>query len=175
MLEDQAFKYWCSYNQGAANTFMVFCAAWSFKSARAFYSKAFAGSKPFSAAFDRKFETIVRPLFLVSMVHFFCLQLPLVMTDIYTLAVMPPRYRYEITTVAFDNLLLQLTIFGLEIFEFVMMRRKAKKTAGAEKEFLPTYKKMRRQALDQVQVKSTYARDSDRDEDSLQFSKLDVD
>jgi len=135
---------------------LAFTAVWSFKSARAFYSKAFSGSKHFSAAFDRKFQTIVRPLFLVSMVHFLCLQLPLVMTDIYTIAVMPARYRYEISTVALDNLVLQLTIFALEIYEFTMMRAKAKKTGSGEKEFLPAFKRMRREAIEQIQVKSAY-------------------
>ena len=106
MVEDQAFKYWTQYNPKATIIFLTFSTLWSFKAIRAFYSKAFQGSKFFNAAFDTKFKTIVRPLFLVSMVHFTCLQLPLVMTDIYVITVIPPKYRNQITTVAFDNLIL---------------------------------------------------------------------
>ena len=152
MVEDQAFKYWTQYNQKVTMVFLSLGTLWSFKINRAFYSKAFKGSKSFDAAFDTKFKTIVKPLFLVSMVHFSCFQLPLMMTDIYTIAVIPPKYRNQITTVAFDNLILQLAVFALEICEFNIMRQKskAKRIDKEETNFLPTYKKMRRHALDQV-------------------------
>lgn len=106
------------------------------------------------------------------MVHFTCLQLPLVMTDIYVITVIPPKYKNQITTVAFDNLLLQLTVFALEILEFNMMRFKSKMNGSdaEDKSFLPKFRKMRMQALDQIKVKSNYLED-----DFLQNSRLELD
>ena len=64
-------------------------------------------------------------------------------------------------------------MFALEICEFNIMRQKskAKRIDKEETNFLPTYKKMRRHALDQIYVKSNY-----QDDESFQeSSKLDMD
>ena len=133
---DKAFGHWCSYNSSVSTIFLTVTTWWSFKMARCYYCK-FLNSN-FNAAFDNKFNTIVRPLFALSMVHFALFQIPVMFTDVYTLMTFGPEY--EITTCALDNLVLQLIIFVLEIIEFNHL--KEKKT---NEEFLPTFKRLKYQ------------------------------
>jgi len=57
-------------------------------------------------------------------------------TDVYTLLTFGPEF--EITTCAFDNLVLSLSIFVLEIVEYNQLKKQPSK-----EELMPTFKRLK--------------------------------
>lgn len=161
--DDAPFKHWCSYHDRLSTLYFILTSCLSFKMARCFYARVFKGSKYFDAAFDSKFESIIRPMFITSMINFVCVSVPIILADLYTL--MAFNWRYEIAALAFDNLLLALVIFVLEIIEF----KKARASYTVEPlDFLPTLRKIKLRTLRQTMVQSSLPEGAaPRDEESL--------
>jgi len=117
--EDSAFDHWCSYFPVASTTIFGLSATINFKLVRLFRVD-FAQANG-DAAFNNEFKTFIRPLFIFSTAAFIFQAIPMILTDIFTIVII--RWDYEIVTMAFDNLVLSLVVFVLEIAEFKLSRR----------------------------------------------------
>lgn len=70
------------------------------------------------------------------MASFACITIPVMLADIY--AIVFVRWDYELVALGFDNFVLSIMIFVLEILEFLYARAKSRGEQYAEKEdFLP--------------------------------------
>lgn len=67
--------------------------------------------------------TIVRPLFIASIVNFVLQVMPIVVMDIYAFIYVP--WGYQIMVMGVDNMILSLVIFILEIIEFSYYKKLA--------------------------------------------------
>lgn len=110
---------------------MAFGAIYSFKVNRLFYAK-FEQKPYFSATYEEQFRSVVRPIFIFSMLGL--LQVgPITLVNAYSIWML--RWGYELKTLAIESVILSITILVLEIYEFVLYQNMEPKYLGVQDYF----------------------------------------
>ena len=82
--DDQAFKYWTDENIKPYRIIKWLMFLYSFKAVRLLYSQI--QNKPyFDAPFERKYQTLIKPLFFVTVINFLLQAGPIILMDCYNL------------------------------------------------------------------------------------------
>lgn len=90
---------------------------------RLFYCKFFVKKPWFSATFNNQYSTVIRPLFIATVLNFLLQVGPIILMDAYNLMFIP--WGYQIMVMSIDNMMLALVTFVLEIVEFAYFKRMA--------------------------------------------------
>jgi hypothetical protein len=120
LIDDRPFRHWRDRNHKASVVFIVISALYSFKAVRLFICELFQ-KEYFNAAFEDKYRTMIRPMFIISMVGLLQV-VPVGFVDAYT--IWQIEWGYELKTLAIENLTLAVVIFLLEIYEFNLYKEK---------------------------------------------------
>ena len=92
--EDPAFKYWIEENEKGIRIYAWTAGIVSFKLLRGLYCKAnIRGRKAiFDAAFTDRYEALVFPLFVLTIVNLIIQVIPVLIDDVYTIVFIPWGY-----------------------------------------------------------------------------------
>ena len=120
LIDDLPFKHWMKKYDTETRVVFAVSTLFTFKLCRLLFSQL--RNRPwFNAACEDRFKALIRPLFILSMLSLLqaC---PIFLVNIYTIWLL--RWGYEIKTLSIESIILCFAILGLEIYEFVLHKRK---------------------------------------------------
>jgi hypothetical protein len=82
-----------------------------------------SGDLYFNAAAESRYRTLIKPLFIATVLNFVLQVTPVLMMDIYNFIFV--EWGYQIMVMSVDNFILAITIFILEIIEFRHYKKQA--------------------------------------------------
>jgi hypothetical protein len=89
---DNAFKHWSMDHPKAIRGYTIISALLNFKLLRGLYSHLFKSNLNFKASFEDCYDTLVKPLFVSTIVNLFVQVIPVLIIDIYTIIFIPWGY-----------------------------------------------------------------------------------
>lgn len=89
--QDSAYKHWVDQNKKAYVIVRYVALAWNFKQVRMMYSN-FLNKEYFNGAFESRYKTLIKPLFILSVINFVIQVMPILLMDIYNLIFIPWGY-----------------------------------------------------------------------------------
>jgi len=120
LIKDKPFEHWRDQYTREMRITTVVSTVYSFKATRVLYS-GFLSKPYFDAVCENRFRTLLRPFFLITMASVLGTGVILI-ANVYTIWLL--RWGYEIVTLSISSIVMNLVIFGLEVYEFILYRDK---------------------------------------------------